>query len=269
MRIVVGSESYWHGVLHGTGFATGFCCIISMQDVEQLRNRCLGMGQQEDLGKRITTDLLTWQMRRDQREGSVLLRSAKILMIVGVLSVLDISGEAMCQSAPAAIRALDLSAFGTITGTYTGLDGGRNLGVTAGASLGIHSIGSFIPAIELRGTYPFVKGDVASIKNLLGGVRVSYSFRRLTPYADLLYGRGAIHYENGGFPNPTGTYQYLQSPSNVLSPGAGVDYMLTRRVAIKVDLQLQRYSVPVLESGTDYTRPLSVGVIYHFGVGAN
>ncbi len=175
----------------------------------------------------------------------------------------------MCQSAPAAVRALDLSAFGMITGTYTGLDGGRNLGVTAGAALGVHPVGSLIPAIEIRGTYPFVKGDVASVKNLLGGVRVSYPFRRVTPYVDVLYGRGSIHYENGGFPNPTGTYQYLQSPSNVLSPGVGVDYMFTRRVAMKVDLQLQRYDVPVLESGTVYTRPLSVGVTYHFGVGGN
>lgn len=187
-------------------------------------------------------------------------------MMVGVFSIPAISVKALCQSSPAGVRALDLSTYATVTGTYTGLHGGRNLGVTAGADLGIHHFGAFIPALEIRGTYPFVKGDVASVKNILGGVQVSYLFKRATPYIDVLYGRGSIHYENGGFPNPTGTYQYLQSPSNVLSPGGGLDYLLNRRIALKADFQLQRYSVPVLQSGRTYIRPLSVGIAYHFGL---
>lgn len=183
-----------------------------------------------------------------------------------MFSILLISREALCQSSPAGVRVLDLSAFGTITGTYTGLNGGRNLGVTAGADLGFHQFGPFVPALEVRGTYPFITGDVAGVRNLLGGVQVSYPVKRISPYVDVLFGRGSIHYENGGFPNPTGTYQYLRSPSNVISPGVGVNYMMNRRIAIKADLQLQRYNVPVIASGSVYTRPFSVGVVYHFGL---
>ena len=46
---------------------------------------------------------------------------------------------------PAASRPFTLSAFGGATGTFTGLDGGKNLGITAGGDIGFKPFHYFYP----------------------------------------------------------------------------------------------------------------------------
>ncbi|WP_198152260.1 hypothetical protein [Granulicella tundricola] len=173
---------------------------------------------------------------------------------------------AWAQAVPTASKTYQISAFGAGTGTYTGLAGGKNAGITAGVDLGIRSYFNLYPSIEIRGTYPFFKGNIGSVKNLLGGIQVAKHYGNLHPYLDIMIGRGEINYANGGYPNPEGTFQYLQSASTVISPGIGVDYTITRSFAVKADLQLQHYSTPVTTSGSFYAKPITIGVVYrlHF-----
>lgn len=169
------------------------------------------------------------------------------------------------QAIPAASRPLAFSAFGAATGTYTGLGGGRNVGITAGADIGWQPFHRFYPSIEVRGTYPVDSGKVDSQENALFGLNVARFYGHFHPYGDFLYGRGKVAYASPGYPNPAATLLYLDSISNVFSFGGGVDYTLTDHFALKVDAQVQHYGVPVTTSGTIYSKPISIGVVYRFG----
>jgi hypothetical protein len=169
------------------------------------------------------------------------------------------------QALPTATRPLSLSTFGAVTDSYTGLAGGKNLGITAGGDIGFQPYHLFFPSVEVRGTYPINGGKVDAQKNILFGLRVARYYKRLRPYADFLYGRDKIEYLDGGYPNPSGALLFIKSVSNVLSFGGGLDYSLTYHVALKVDGQVQRLSVPVTSSGTSYSKPITIGVVYRCG----
>ena len=118
--------------------------------------------------------------------------------LVFITTFLGLGTEAAyAQATSTATQALSLSAFGGATGTLTGLpadDGtgqGRNVGITAGVDLRVGHYGSFLPSLEVRGTYPLHKGSVDSLKNVVGGLRVEHPLLdgRLHPYADILFGR--------------------------------------------------------------------------------
>ena len=166
---------------------------------------------------------------------------------------------------PTANRAFELSSFGGLNGTYTGLSGGRNLGITAGVDLGIRSFHGFRPFLEGRGTYPVDGGQIDRQKNALGGVRVErHVLPSLRVYGDFLLGRGQIDYENGGYPSPDRQYLILSSTSNVYSPGGGAEYRLTEHVSALVDAQFQRYITPATVSGSLWSKAVTVGARYRF-----
>jgi hypothetical protein len=173
---------------------------------------------------------------------------------------------AHAQAVPTASQRLQLSTFAGGTGNFTGLNSGKNLGVTAGVDLGFRSFFSLNPFLEARGTYPIDRGHIDSQKNALGGLKVVKTYGRFNPYVDILLGRGEIYYNNGypGAKNPS--FSYLKSPAHVLSPGGGLDIELTDHFAIKIDAQFQRYSTPVTNSGYIYSKPITLGLVYrlHF-----
>jgi opacity protein-like surface antigen len=172
---------------------------------------------------------------------------------------------AHAQSAPTAEKLLEISTFGGVNGTYTGLAGGKNLGITAGVDVGVRSFYGFRPFLEGRGTYPVDGGEIDRQKNALGGVRVErFILPRLRLYGDFLLGRGEIDYQNGGFPEPSGNYLILSSTSNVYSPGAGAEYRLTSQLSGLVDVQFQRYETPAAPTGTLWSKPIMLGVRYRF-----
>ena len=169
------------------------------------------------------------------------------------------------QAIPAAIRPLNFSVFGGATGDYTGLAGGRNVGITAGADMGSRPYHLFYFSVEARGTYPVDQGSIDGQENFLFGGRVQRYYNRFRPYADFLYGRAKINYVNGGYPNPGGTLLFISSVSNVFAFGGGLDYVLTPHFDLKVDAQFEHLSTPVTTSGAIYSKPITVGVVYHFG----
>jgi hypothetical protein len=168
------------------------------------------------------------------------------------------------QAVPAATQPLQISAFGAATGTWTGLGASRNIGITAGVDIGWKPFYRFYPSIEVRGTYPIDDGQVDAQKNILYGFKAERYYGRLHPYGDFLIGRDKIDYQNGGYPSPDGTLLYINSISNVFSYGGGLDLTLTDHFALKVDGQFQHYGVPVNSTGHIWSKPLSVGIVYHF-----
>jgi hypothetical protein len=172
---------------------------------------------------------------------------------------------ARAQGTATAAQPIHISVFGAATGTYTGLDGGKNLGITAGADVSWKPFYGLYPSIEVRGTYPVDGGQVDAQKNILAGLKLEKYYGRLHPYGDILFGRDKIDYKSPGYPNSTGTLLYIDSISNVISGGGGLDLSVTDHIALKFDVQIQRYGVPVNAAGDIYSTPISVGIVYRFG----
>lgn len=191
---------------------------------------------------------------------------ARLCSAIGLLSPL----LATAQSAPTASRAIEPSVFFGFSGNYIGLQTARNLSLTAGADLGFLPFHGFSPAIELRGTYPIDSGQVAGEESVEGGLRVSKPYTRIRPYADLLFGRGELNYQNGGYIVPAQSYRYIQSTSNVISPGIGVEIDGTEHLALMLDGQFQHWDLPFgtgsspATPGSLYSKVLTIGLVYRF-----
>lgn len=188
-----------------------------------------------------------------------------VLTLAVLLTVVSLASAAAAQSAhPTASRALELSAFGGASVDHTGFSGGRNGSLTVGADLAFASYRGLRPAVEVRGLYPIDKGKVVSQKAGLGGLRVDFLLgHRYHPYGDFLFGRGEMDYAGNGYLFNTSRYQV--TITNVLSPGAGVDFDLTPRFALKLDGQYQSWgSVPAASTKIHSTIG-TLGVVYRFG----
>jgi hypothetical protein len=179
-----------------------------------------------------------------------------------VLAMTSLGGIGHAQVAPTATQQLELSAFAGGTGTFTGLEGGKNLDITAGADLTFVGLRLVRPSIELRGSYPIDKGTISSQKGFLGGAKVEHPFGRLHPYVDFLIGRGEIDYGAGGF--AVGNVLYISSTSTIYSPGGGVDYNVARQIDLKADVQYQHWDTPVVASGVIHPVALTLGAVYRF-----
>jgi hypothetical protein len=179
-----------------------------------------------------------------------------------VVAIIALSETGHAQVAPTASQELQLSAFAAGTGTFTGLDGGKNFDITAGADLTYVGLRLLRPSIEIRGTYPIDKGTISSQKNFLGGAKVEHPFGRFHPYADFLIGRGEIDYGMGGY--QVGNLRYLSTTSTIYSPGGGLDYNLTSQVDVKADVQYQHWDAPVVASGVIHPVAVTLGIVYRF-----
>jgi len=169
------------------------------------------------------------------------------------------------RALPTATQPLQLSVFGGVGGVFTGLSGGKNLDILAGADLGLPSVHGFRPVIEVRGAYPMDGGDVDSQKSILGGIKTEFLLnRRLRPYADFLFGRGEMKYNRG---YQFGNQIYLLSTTNVYSFGGGVDYDLTDHLGLRLDGQFQKWGYAPTASGNIYAKSANASIVYRFNFG--
>ncbi len=190
-------------------------------------------------------------------------RAAALFAFVVVFAV----SAASAQGISTASQPLALSVFAGGTGSWIGLSGGRNIDLAVGLDLRIRSYKHFLPSVELRGYKPVADGSVASEENAAGGIRIERAFDKapaVHPYVDFLFGRGKIIYNGAGYETPDGKLVYQNTVSNVLSPGAGIDFDVTHHFSVKVDAQLQRYSAPVTTSGKVWAKPITLGIVYRF-----
>ncbi len=191
----------------------------------------------------------------------------RLVLSVLALATPTLAIPAHAQSAPTATRTLRLSVFAGANGTFTGLSGGRNAGIAAGADLSIRPYFSLEPSIEVRGTYPVHDGTIDAQKNILGGLKVAKRFGPFHPYGDILFGRGEIDYQNG-YTDPSGLLRYYKTVSGVLAPGAGVDLDVSPRFSLKADASFPRYATPVTPSGYLFGASVTGGLIYRFHFGS-
>jgi hypothetical protein len=192
------------------------------------------------------------------------MKRAKVVLSlpVVVLAVVSWGAASAQRTLPTASQSLQLSAFGGLSGVYTGLSSGRNLSITAGADLGLRPYGGVRPTIEVRGTYPMDGGRVDSQKSILAGVKVDFLLsHRLRPYADFLLGRGEMDYHPGYV---FGNQFYLLTTTNVYSPGVGFDYDLSNHFSVRVDGQFQRWGYAPTQSGVVYSKVGTVALNYRF-----
>ena len=78
----------------------------------------------------------------------------RLLRLSIFAALVSLPSALLSQALPTAKRTLQLSAFGLLGGTYTGLSGGRNLSVTLGGDLSFFHYRKALFAAEVRGTYP-------------------------------------------------------------------------------------------------------------------
>ena len=187
----------------------------------------------------------------------------RLLRLSFLASLLCVPRTLFCQAMPTARRTLQISAFGLLGGTYTGLSGGRNLAVTAGGDLIFLHYRKALFGAELRGTYPLDKGAVDSQKSVLAGLRAETRVSRVVVFGDVLAGRGGIDYQNGGYPVPP--LVYFATNTVVYAAGGGAELDITRQLALKLDAQVQHWATPVTASGVIYPKQIGVGVVYRFG----
>jgi hypothetical protein len=188
----------------------------------------------------------------------------KVFLTLALLATTFWTSAAIAQDSHAtATRTLQLSAFGAASGDFTGLAGGKNFGITAGADLGLPPWRAVRPTIEVRGTFPTDHGLVDSQKSVLGGLRVDFLLNhRLQPYGDFLYGRGQMDY---GFGYIYNNLIYSLTTTFIDSPGGGFNYALSEHLAIKVDGQYQRWGGPApTPSGVVWSTVGSAGLVYNF-----
>ena len=77
-----------------------------------------------------------------------------VLSLALLLATLGWARASEAQN-PTAIQRMQLSAFGGATGDFTGLGGGKNVGITAGVDLAVAPVRNWLrPTVEVRGTYP-------------------------------------------------------------------------------------------------------------------
>lgn len=188
------------------------------------------------------------------------LRHFAKLALFAALASLTPAG--LAQAVPTASQSLQLSAFGGLTGTYTGFEGGKNAGITLGADLTFLSVPHVKPSFEVRGTAPIDGGHVDSQLNFLLGPKVEYRYGRLHPYGDFLFGRGQITYQQGGI--VYNGLRYLKTPSAIYSLGLGLDYEITPRWGAKVDFQYQHWNTPFPGFNPIHPKATTIGVTYRF-----
>lgn len=87
------------------------------------------------------------------------------------------------------------------------------------------------------------------------GVRYFRAYGPLVPYIKGMAGRGAIDYPNSGASLGYGLF----------AGGAGLDYKLARRIHLRADYELQKWST--FQNGMLNPRLLTIGVAYHFDGG--
>jgi len=190
--------------------------------------------------------------------------TSKVARLCLVAAIAALTHIACGQAIPTATQRLQLSTFGAVTLTASGIQNGSNTSVTVGGDISFLPVGLFRPSISIRGTFPANTVSTDREKSYALGPRFEYPLRLgcVHPYFNFLVGRGKIDYRNGGY--IVGNHAYLSSVSLIYSPGLGMDVRITDNIVLKTDLQYQYWKAPVSSSGSISPKVLSLGAVYIF-----
>lgn len=192
-----------------------------------------------------------------------MLASSKGLFWLAAPALLLLAWAAPClgQAVPAESVGFHLQAFGmysTAAPNYqpNGYSSFNKVGATLGVAYNHAPIAGLQPGLELRASY--ATGSEVRLRSLTPGLRVAMRLGRWEPYADFLVGIGDVYFQH---PVVAG---YIQNNSIVYSPGGGLDYALTPRLAARVDFQEQFWQLDNNPGSAFHPAWFSAGVVYQF-----
>jgi hypothetical protein len=167
----------------------------------------------------------------------------------------------LAQARGTATRTADLSVFGEYQRLTPDYGPGTNPGIVLGGDFTYFLRFPVVPSLEARLAYS-TGGVVANEHTFLVGARADlnrFTAKRYHPYAVLLLGPGTIT-----FVHPTPNYP--SDNSIVVSYGGGLDYEITRSVAVKGEFTTQSWN---LGTGSSPLTPsaLAIGVRYRLPFG--
>jgi Outer membrane protein beta-barrel domain len=167
------------------------------------------------------------------------------------------------QASYTASQPLRLQGFATFSYVnpafeYSRAGDGNNFGITLGGDLDVNIPTWFKPGLDVRATR--ATGDQTDQYTYGGGPRVIFPLSHVQPYVDFLISGGKINIKNSNDPD------YRKNRSTVYSFGGGADLLLTHQLAIKVDVQSQRWRL-TSKGEPFYPLLVSVGLRYEIGSG--
>src|SRR4051812_42116445 len=98
--------------------------------------------------------------RINTNRSKLLHRAIQCTLPLALLATVISASSSMAQGFSTASRQVAPSVFGGISSTSTGLNGSKNVGVTAGLNFGFHTMLRLAPSFEVRGTFPLSQGSV-------------------------------------------------------------------------------------------------------------
>ena len=170
-------------------------------------------------------------------------RSAVLLPILSATALVASIPPVQAQARPAAARSAGITLFGAITRVSPAYSSDTNYGALIGADF-TRYFHLLSPSLEVR--YTDSSGPTVGESTIAGGLKVERRFGRFIPYADFLVGYGSITFEHPVI-YPTGPYS--SDNSFITSAGGGLDFKLSRSIALKFDAQSQSWKL-----GSDQSR---------------
>jgi hypothetical protein len=188
--------------------------------------------------------------------------SKLFLVLVPFLASLLATG-AMAQAKKTATRASEFDAFGGfsyVDSNYQAPLG--NYGVTLGGDYTqfvprYH--GLITPSLQVRGT--IAPGPTVDEKTIEGGLRLASTYKRLHPYADLLFGYGVITFNHPSL-RSDGTY-YSHDSTFIYIAGGGLTFDTMTNFSLMADYQYQYWDLGEHPPNRFYPYAATIGVVYH------
>lgn len=176
-----------------------------------------------------------------------------------VLGLCFSSAIAYSQAEATATQKFRIDAFGMLSYVRPDFGGAlKNAGGTVGADVSMPGFGRWEPGLEFRALGS--GGRVSNQYLYSGGPRLTGTYGRFMPYADLLIGYGTIKYNR---PDVFNGVPYTQDNSLVYAYGGGLDYVVARHWALRADVLAQRWKVGQNDAAF-HPLAMSVGVRYRF-----
>ena len=192
---------------------------------------------------------------------------ASLLLLLFLLALFGFVHKSNAQALPTAEKNGVLDVFGAVSitntdyklgvfGTSKSASAPEDAGFTAGAALGLKKFFWGQPAIEAR--YNYVTGAVANETFVGGGGELRYRYHLFRPYGLVLGGVGSLSV-------PQTCYK---DTGNTLLVGAGTDYPLSPRFAVKAEFTYSFVDITGFNNtsaGAQHLNPWSInlGVVYH------
>ena len=187
---------------------------------------------------------------------------AKLILYVLFLGAMT-GAQCWAQDIPTETQMARLQVFASGAFVYTRYAAGQNLSLYAGGDFVFRPLFTWQPGVELRATFPIDPRNVDGQRSFLIGPRMEYAHVKYHPYVDFLIGTGTATFKYA-YTDPTTQIVYPSESSLVYGIGGGLDYTVTRKLALRLDVQEQFWKITAGYVTSFSPIALSVGGVYRF-----